>query len=127
MSTPCRIWSTPRPAAFTRPSIIRWPPPAVSPWPTPTCRTSPSAPPRAGASARPPPPPPRPPRAPPNLQTTPTRPAEGRRIREAFVAEPGHLLLSADYSQIELRILAHLSQDKTLIETFRRGEDIPDR
>jgi DNA polymerase-1 len=43
------------------------------------------------------------------------------------VAEPGHLLLSADYSQIELRVLAHLSQDRTLIDTFRRGEDVHDR
>jgi DNA polymerase-1 len=43
------------------------------------------------------------------------------------VAEPGHLLLSADYSQIELRILAHLSKDETLIDTFRRGEDVHDR
>ena len=63
----------------------------------------------------------------PNLQNIPIRTAEGRRIREAFVAEPGHLLLSADYSQIELRILAHLSKDETLIETFRRGEDVHDR
>ncbi len=63
----------------------------------------------------------------PNLQNIPIRTAEGRRIREAFVAEPGHLLLSADYSQVELRILAHLSQDSTLIETFRRGEDVHDR
>jgi DNA polymerase-1 len=63
----------------------------------------------------------------PNLQNIPIRTPEGRRIREAFVAEPGHLLLSADYSQIELRILAHLSQDETLIETFRRGEDVHDR
>jgi DNA polymerase I len=63
----------------------------------------------------------------PNLQNIPIRTAEGRRIREAFVAEPGHLLLSADYSQIELRILAHLSKDQTLIDTFRRNEDVHDR
>ena len=63
----------------------------------------------------------------PNLQNIPIRTAEGRRIREAFVAEPGHVLLSADYSQIELRVLAHLSQDATLIDTFRRGEDVHDR
>jgi DNA polymerase-1 len=63
----------------------------------------------------------------PNLQNIPIRTAEGRRIREAFVAEPGRLLLSADYSQIELRVLAHLSQDATLIDTFRRGEDVHDR
>jgi DNA polymerase I len=63
----------------------------------------------------------------PNLQNIPIRTAEGRRIREAFVAENGHLLLSADYSQIELRVLAHLSGDETLIDTFRRGEDVHDR
>jgi DNA polymerase-1 len=63
----------------------------------------------------------------PNLQNIPIRTAEGRRIREAFVAEGGHLLLSADYSQIELRILAHLSGDETLVDTFRRGEDVHDR
>jgi DNA polymerase-1 len=63
----------------------------------------------------------------PNLQNIPIRTPEGRRIREAFVAEPGNLLLSADYSQIELRILAHLSKDATLIDTFRRGEDVHDR
>jgi DNA polymerase-1 len=63
----------------------------------------------------------------PNLQNIPIRTPEGRRIREAFVAEPGHLLLSADYSQIELRVLAHLSKDKTLIDTFVKGEDVHDR
>lgn len=63
----------------------------------------------------------------PNLQNIPVRTPEGRRIREAFVAEEGHLLLSADYSQIELRVLAHLSKDATLVETFRRGEDVHDR
>jgi DNA polymerase-1 len=63
----------------------------------------------------------------PNLQNIPIRTVEGRRIREAFVAEPGHRLLSADYSQIELRVLAHLSKDATLIDTFKRGEDVHDR
>jgi DNA polymerase-1 len=63
----------------------------------------------------------------PNLQNIPIRSAEGRRIREAFVAEPGCLLLSADYSQIELRVLAHLSGDPTLTDTFRKGEDVHDR
>jgi DNA polymerase-1 len=63
----------------------------------------------------------------PNLQNIPIRTALGRSIRQAFVAEPGHLLLSADYSQIELRVLAHLSKDPTLIETFRRGEDVHER
>ncbi|MGH7843183.1 MAG: DNA polymerase I [Candidatus Binataceae bacterium] len=60
----------------------------------------------------------------PNLQNIPTRSAEGRRIRRAFVPAAGHLLLSADYSQIELRILAHLSRDATLVEAFARDEDI---
>ncbi|MGH7915810.1 MAG: DNA polymerase I, partial [Candidatus Binataceae bacterium] len=60
----------------------------------------------------------------PNLQNIPTRTEEGRRIRRAFVADPGCLMLSADYSQIELRVLAHLSGDPTLIDAFRRGEDI---
>jgi DNA polymerase-1 len=63
----------------------------------------------------------------PGLQNIPIRTALGRRIRQAFVAEPGHLLVSADYSQIELRVLAHLSQDPILIDTFRRGEDVHDR
>ena len=60
----------------------------------------------------------------PNLQNIPTRSEEGRRIRRAFVAPAGAMLLSADYSQIELRILAHLSADPTLTEAFARGEDI---
>ena len=60
----------------------------------------------------------------PNLQNIPIRTPEGRRIREAFVADPGHLLLSADYSQIELRVLAHLSCDETLRAAFRDGKDI---
>ncbi len=63
----------------------------------------------------------------PNLQNIPTRSEAGRRIRRAFVPRPGSVLLSADYSQIELRILAHLSADATLIEAFSRGEDIHDR
>jgi DNA polymerase I len=63
----------------------------------------------------------------PNLQNIPTRSAAGRRIRRAFVPRPGCLMLSADYSQIELRILAHLSADPTLIEAFSRGEDIHNR
>ena len=60
----------------------------------------------------------------PNLQNIPTRTEEGRRIRRAFVPAAGYVLLSADYSQIELRILAHLSGDATLIDAFSRGEDI---
>jgi DNA polymerase-1 len=60
----------------------------------------------------------------PNLQNIPVRTPEGRRIREAFIAEPGHLLLAADYSQVELRLMAHLSGDDALIEAFRSGEDI---
>ncbi|MFM7736988.1 MAG: DNA polymerase, partial [Alphaproteobacteria bacterium] len=60
----------------------------------------------------------------PNLQDIPIRTAEGRRIRAAFVAPPGHVLLAGDYSQIELRVLAHLSRDPVLVEAFRSGEDI---
>ena len=63
----------------------------------------------------------------PNLQNIPIRTELGREIRAAFVASPGCVLLSADYSQIELRILAHLSEDPVLVEAFRRGEDIHSR
>jgi DNA polymerase-1 len=60
----------------------------------------------------------------PNLQNIPIRTEAGRRVRKAFVAEPGYMLLAADYSQIELRIMAHLSQDQGLIGAFEAGEDI---
>ena len=60
----------------------------------------------------------------PNLQNIPVRTAEGRRIREAFIAPPGYVLLSADYSQVELRIMAHLSSDASLMRAFADGEDI---
>ncbi len=60
----------------------------------------------------------------PNLQNIPIRTEEGRRIREAFIAPAGHCIVSADYSQIELRIMAHLSGDKRLLEAFHQGEDI---
>jgi len=60
----------------------------------------------------------------PNLQNIPVRSAAGQEVRKAFVARPGWVLLKADYSQIELRVLAHLSGDPGLIEAFRRGEDI---
>jgi DNA polymerase-1 len=60
----------------------------------------------------------------PNLQNIPARTAEGRRIREAFIAPPGHMLVSADYSQIELRIMAHLSDDAGLLKAFAEDRDI---
>ena len=60
----------------------------------------------------------------PNLQNIPVRSEEGRKIREAFVGEPGNTLLAADYSQIELRIMAHLSDDQGLIDAFSKGLDI---
>ena len=60
----------------------------------------------------------------PNLQNIPVRTSEGRRIREAFIAPPQHAIVSADYSQIELRIMAHLSEDQGLLDAFARGEDI---
>jgi DNA polymerase-1 len=63
----------------------------------------------------------------PNLQNIPIRTELGREIRAAFIASPNNLLLSADYSQIELRILAHLSGDPILVDSFRRGEDIHSR
>jgi len=60
----------------------------------------------------------------PNLQNIPVRNEEGRRIRQAFVAGSGNRIVAADYSQIELRIMAHLSQDKGLLDAFAQGEDI---
>jgi len=60
----------------------------------------------------------------PNLQNIPIRTELGRGIRAAFIAEPGHVLLTADYSQIELRLLAHFSEDPLLVEAYRRGDDI---
>ncbi|HEY6241088.1 MAG TPA: DNA polymerase I, partial [Burkholderiales bacterium] len=60
----------------------------------------------------------------PNLQNIPVRTAEGRRIREAFVAPAGHAIVSADYSQVELRIMAHISGDENLLRAFEAGEDI---
>jgi DNA polymerase-1 len=63
----------------------------------------------------------------PNLQNIPIRTEMGRRIRRAFIPADGHVLLSADYSQIELRLLAHVTKDPVMLETFRRGEDIHER
>ncbi|HUX23950.1 MAG TPA: DNA polymerase I [Burkholderiales bacterium] len=60
----------------------------------------------------------------PNLQNIPVRTPEGRRIREAFIAPPGSLIVSADYSQIELRIMAHISRDENLLRAFAAGEDV---
>ena len=60
----------------------------------------------------------------PNLQNIPVKTAEGRRVREAFIAPPGRVIASADYSQIELRIMAHLSEDEALLRAFREGMDV---
>ena len=60
----------------------------------------------------------------PNLQNIPIRTEEGRRIRQAFIAPPGYRILAADYSQIELRIMAHLSGDPGLLTAFQEGQDV---
>ncbi len=62
----------------------------------------------------------------PNLQNIPIRTESGREIRRAFISDPGHVLISADYSQFELRVLAHLADDETLIAAFKEGQDIHD-
>ncbi|HAH87089.1 MAG TPA: hypothetical protein DCL60_06925, partial [Armatimonadetes bacterium] len=63
----------------------------------------------------------------PNLQNIPVKTEIGREIRKAFIASPGNLLVSADYSQIELRILAHVSRDPALTRAYREGADIHTR
>ena len=63
----------------------------------------------------------------PNLQNIPIRTELGREIRRAFIADPGHVLISADYSQIEFRVLAHLSEDPVLVDAFREGADFHER
>ncbi|HEV8345418.1 MAG TPA: DNA polymerase I [Vicinamibacterales bacterium] len=63
----------------------------------------------------------------PNLQNIPIKTALGREIRRAFIAEPGNVLISADYSQIEFRVLAHMSQDPVLVDAFREGADFHER
>ena len=60
----------------------------------------------------------------PNLQNIPIRTEQGRRVRQAFIARPGYKIVAADYSQIELRIMAHLSQDEGLLKAFSQGKDI---
>jgi DNA polymerase-1 len=60
----------------------------------------------------------------PNLQNIPIKTEEGRKIRQAFIAEPGNIIISADYSQIELRIMAHLSEDSNLTRAFKEGLDV---
>lgn len=60
----------------------------------------------------------------PNLQNIPIRSEEGRKIRQAFIASPGNIIVAADYSQVELRIMAHLSQDRTLLDAFSNNEDV---
>ena len=60
----------------------------------------------------------------PDLQRTPIKTPEGKRIREAFIADPGNMLISADWSQIELRVLAHISKDDLLVDSFRKGADV---